>query len=175
MLHKSCCCLVSTCSQLSVYLTYSIEQYYHMKQHPCAHSRQHLIPNNPSRCYKVDSTTTVPLRQQQSFSLQHRGRHPFPSRKQLCATPPNSSAPTKVLYCKPMEPRSNGTKRKAQQQFSHVPYDCCCSKNSSLSSSPMYRKQLFCTNTSSYTYLGVHANSTTWRPNHSQQRSAGSN
>ena len=104
------------------------------------------------------------------------GRHPFPSGKQLCATPPNSSAPTEVLYCKPMEPRSNGTKRKAQQQFSHVPYDCCCSKNSSLiKSSPMYRKQLFCTNNSSYraaTYLGVHAN---WQPNHSQQRSAGSN
>ena len=77
-----------------------------------------------------------------AFSLQHMGAPSMSKRKQLCATPPNSSAPTVVLYCNLIEQGSNATKRKAQQQFSHVPYDCCCFNNSSLSSSPMYRKQL---------------------------------
>ena len=113
-----------------------------MKQHPCAHSRQHLIPNNLSDQH---AGATKWISQQQcphgSSSIQSAA-YGMSKRKQLCATPPNSSAPTVVLYCNLIEQGSNGTKRKAQQQFSHVPYDCCCFNNSSLSSSPMYRKQL---------------------------------
>ena len=98
------------------------------------------------------------------------GRHPCPSGKQLCATPSNSSAPTVVIYCKPMEPRSNATtaavltctvrllllQRFVPKQHSHVPIAALLYQQFVLQS------------------CRTHANSATWRPSNSQQRSAGS-